>query len=262
MPTATELIDEVLADFSAMTPTLAAVVAFDGSWHTAMPGRPGEGRVRLTLNDASVGEVPIVGAIDEVNSYSVTLTGITNPGPGVTLVAALLVVTSDGLASSATVTNLVITITCEGAFVDPLIAPAPSLERTGASDTGIDIDCIVDVGTSLSVARGTRNIGNALARRLTTPRGGLFYDPNYGLDVRNYLSAGFTPQALAQVQSDVASEVSKDPRVENPTVTVAPNIQAASMQIAVTCDLAEGPYEFVFGVSKLTVDLLKAEALA
>lgn len=145
---------------------------------------------------------------------------------------------------------------------DSLVAPAPSLALGGQSDVGQDIACITDVGATLSLARGIRNIGNAIARRLITPRGGLFYDPNYGLDVRAYLNAGFTASVRAQIQSDVASEVSKDPRVEGATVTVAQDLATAGMQIAILCELAEGPYEFVFGVSALTVELLKQQALA
>jgi hypothetical protein len=254
-----EIIHEALADFSAMTPTLQAVIAFDGSWHRN-GGLIAEGSVQLVINAVVVGEVQIVGDEDEVNPYSATFTGIANPGPGVTLVTALLVLVSP--SSRITADNVVITITCEGVFVNPLIAPAPSLPRAGDSETGQDIACITDVGTSLSLARGPRNVGNALARRLITPRGGLFYDPNYGLDIRNYLNAGFTPQALAQGQSDVASEVSKDPRVEDPIVTVVSDLATASMQITITCELAEGPHEFVFGVSLLTVELLKQQALA
>jgi hypothetical protein len=147
----------------------------------------------------------------------------------------------------------------------PLIpdpAPLPSLPRTDVVESGVDIDCIIDVGRSLTLARGLRNLGNALARRLVTPRGGLFYDPNYGLDVRAFVNAGFTAQQLAQVQADIAAEVSKDERVENPQVTVVSNVQTGSMAITIVCELAEGPFQFLVSVNALTVELLRVEALS
>jgi hypothetical protein len=143
----------------------------------------------------------------------------------------------------------------------PIIAPAPTLASLPVIEGG-DIDCILDVGRSLSIATGLRNIGNALARRLVTPRGGLFYDPNYGLDVRAFVNAGFTPQQLAQVQGDVAAEVAKDERVENPVVIVVPNLAAATMVITVTCDLDEGPFAFIVNVNALTAELLDVQALS
>lgn len=145
---------------------------------------------------------------------------------------------------------------------NPPIAPLPSLARTDQVDSGVDIDCIIDVGRSLALARGLRNLGNALARRLVTPRGGLFYDPNYGLDVRGFVNAAFTPQQLSQVQADIAAEVSKDERVEDPQVTVVSNLQTASMAITIVCELAEGPFQFLVAVSALTVELLNVEALS
>jgi phage baseplate assembly protein W len=145
---------------------------------------------------------------------------------------------------------------------NPPIAPLPSLARTDQVESGVDIDCILDVGRSLALAKGLRNLGNALARRLVTPRGGLFYDANYGLDVRAFVNAGFTAQQLAQVQADIAAEVSKDPRIENPQVTVVSNVQTGSMAITIVCELAEGPFQFLLAVTALTVELLSVEALS
>lgn len=143
----------------------------------------------------------------------------------------------------------------------PIIAPAPILPALPVIQGG-DIDCILDVGKNLAIASGLRNIGNAIARRLVTPRGGLFYDPNYGLDVRNFVNAGFTPQQLAQVQGDITAEVAKDERIENPVVTVLQNLATATMSITITCDLAEGPFAFIVNVNSLTVSLLEVQSLS
>jgi phage baseplate assembly protein W len=140
------------------------------------------------------------------------------------------------------------------------LPPAPS--AFGPFDGGADIACASDPGRSFAVADGIRNLGNALTRRLTTPRGGLLSDPGYGVDVRRFLSAGVTAAQLAQVKSEVAAEVSKDDRVQNPDVTVTVNAQTASLTISVISELAPGaPFEFVFRVDKLTVAFLDARPL-
>jgi phage baseplate assembly protein W len=140
------------------------------------------------------------------------------------------------------------------------LPPAPT--SFGPFDGGDDVDCRTDTGKSFAIATGTRNLGNALARRLTTPRGALLSDPGYGSDVRRYLNAGVTAAQLARVKSEVAAEVSKDDRVQNPDVTVTVNPGAAAMAITIVTELAPGaPFAFVFRVDKLTVDFLDARPL-
>lgn len=137
------------------------------------------------------------------------------------------------------------------------LPPAPT--AFGPFDAGTDIDCSVDPGRSFAVADGVRNLGNALARRLTTPRGQLISDPGYGADIRRYLSAGVTEAQLARVKSEVAAEVSQDERVQNPDVTVTVNAPLAMMMINIVSELAPGaPFAFVFRVDAMTVTFLDA----
>src|SRR4051812_20722035 len=76
--------------------------------------------------------------------------------------------------------------------------PADSFAQIGAvfaapatkSKLGTDIKGIFDTGSMLSLATGLENVGNAMCRRLITPRGALFYDPEYGFDVRSFLNKG------------------------------------------------------------------------
>lgn len=135
----------------------------------------------------------------------------------------------------------------------------PSPTAFGPFDGGDDVDCRVDHGRSLAIATGIRNLGNALARRLTTPRGALLSDGGYGSDIRRYLNAGLTPALLERVKSEVAAEVSKDDRVQSPDVTVTVNTQQASLTIEIVSELAPGaPFAFVFRVDQLTVAFLGA----
>lgn len=132
--------------------------------------------------------------------------------------------------------------------------PDPTL-----TERGDDLDVRSDLNrSSFSLADGVRNIGNAIARRLITPRGGLVYDPAYGTDVRAYLSAGMTAAQVARLASEIQAEVNKDPRVGGADVSLA--IAGTTMLITVLVDLAQGPFELVFRVTGLTVELLTVAA--
>jgi phage baseplate assembly protein W len=128
------------------------------------------------------------------------------------------------------------------------------------AERGDDLDVRTDLArTSFSLAAGVRNIGNALARRLITPRGGLLYDPDYGTDVRAYVNAGFTASQVAKLASEIQAEVAKDPRIQGADVDL--KIAGAAMTITILAELAQGPFEMVFRSNGLTVDLLTVAAL-
>jgi hypothetical protein len=135
----------------------------------------------------------------------------------------------------------------------------PNLSTPGGdAELGQDIDCITDVGQSLAIASGLRNIGNALCRRLQGP---LFYDADYSdTDVRDFVSAGMTPGQLADLQGRITSTIIKDERIDNPTVTVTSNPQTGALSIAILCELATGPFTFLVAVDKLTVSLLEVQS--
>jgi hypothetical protein len=66
-----------------------------------------------------------------------------------------------------------------------------------ATDFGTDISCYPDLDGSFGLVSGFTLIAQDLARRLETPRGGLFYDSNYGTDVRGWVNAAGTPAQIA-----------------------------------------------------------------
>lgn len=142
-------------------------------------------------------------------------------------------------------------------FLETFVAGVPPNLPTPGGDAqlGQDIDCITDVGLTLAIASGLRNIGNALCRRLQGP---LFYDPDYSdIDVRNFVGAGFTAQQLADLQARITSTVAKDDRIQNPSVTVTSHVATGAMSIAILCELASGPFSFLVSVDKLTVSLIE-----
>lgn len=80
-----------------------------------------------------------------------------------------------------------------------------------------------------------RAIGEALYRRITTARGTLPDDLDYGLDVRGFLNRGTTAGDLAQMAGQLRGELQKDDRVDRVSVQVtAPALDTLSVTILVT----------------------------
>lgn len=98
-------------------------------------------------------------------------------------------------------------------------------------------------------------VGQRIARRLMTPRGGLAViggDPNFGWDVRRYVLGRVSPARLAQAQSQVQGEVLKDEAVQSAIVQFT-YTNDGKLTIKVDCVLAIGPLQLVLNVSALSV---------
>jgi hypothetical protein len=81
------------------------------------------------------------------------------------------------------------------ALQQPLVAQLPS-----SVDFGQDIDASAGLNPYMRLIGGLPNVGQALLHRLSTPRGSLPYDANYGYDVRELLNETMTPTRQAQAQ--------------------------------------------------------------
>jgi hypothetical protein len=125
-----------------------------------------------------------------------------------------------------------------------------------ATEHGYDLSGILDVSPELREVHGREGLIEAIARRLTTPRGTLFYDRNYGHDVRQYVNAPIPQPGL--IESQVSGECLKDERVIDADVTVL-NV-GEELRLAVLITDADGPFELTLVVSLLTVEILRNAA--
>lgn len=102
---------------------------------------------------------------------------------------------------------------------------------------------------------GMDNLEAAILRRLQVPRGGLFYQPDYGLDIRLYLNEALTQKRLYELQALIEAEALKDARVL--AVAVAIEIERHDALI-ITLRVATRLRKFalVVEVGKLEVKLL------
>jgi len=82
---------------------------------------------------------------------------------------------------------------------------------------GSDFSCVDDIDYNLTPVSGRLALGQSSARRIITPRGGLFYSVDYGTDVRGRLNRPFSGPQWERL---IEQEVLKDERVDNATATV------------------------------------------
>jgi hypothetical protein len=122
-----------------------------------------------------------------------------------------------------------------------------------------DIDANWTFGSGDSSAQAPNSvtvITEALARRLLTPAGSLWYDANYGYDVRELVSSTKTPEATA---ARVEAECRKDERVDSCdcTIVVTGNGPDKKWVITVNPKTSTGDvFAFVINVSALNVTIL------
>lgn len=99
-------------------------------------------------------------------------------------------------------------------------------------------------------------LAEALARRLETPRGGLFYDADYGLDVRAMLNDAMTENGLAAIEDAILSEILKDDRVENAEVAATFSMEEESLSVRIEVLAGEEPFPLVLKIDDVSAKIL------
>lgn len=127
-----------------------------------------------------------------------------------------------------------------------------------AVDHGTDISCVSDVDAAAVEVSGRLCLAQAIARRLTTPRGRLLDDPNYGYDLTQFVNDDLAPADLAKIRAFAEAECLKDERVRGVTITLT---LAATGVLVVTVALVDGdgPFTLVLSVTSVTATLLNVQ---
>lgn len=123
-----------------------------------------------------------------------------------------------------------------------------------ATDFGTDLSCLTDLSPTMSTVSGRRALGEAIARRLQTPRGRLLKHPNYGFDLASYLNDDLSQADIAAIGAGVEAECSKDERVI--AASVVSTFAGGSLTIVITITDGTGPFVLVFAVSAASVTLV------
>jgi hypothetical protein len=124
---------------------------------------------------------------------------------------------------------------------------------------GSDFSLLTDVGPAMRFLEGEENeeraFLEALVRRLSTPRGGLFYDDDYGLDLRAFLNSNVSPNQIAY---QVENELRKDERVED--CTAEATVQSdGTILLEIEVKAGEEPFDLTVLVNEVTVTMLNAQ---
>jgi hypothetical protein len=138
-------------------------------------------------------------------------------------------------------------ITASIAELAPIVA-TPS----GDLGYGTDLSCVSDATPDLAEVdpQSVRAIGEATIRRLTTPRGGLPDDRDYGLDVRAYVNRGVATSQLRDLQGMISNEITKDDRIDGAAVTLTmPEPKTLNVQVMIDpADPNLRPFPLTFAV--------------
>ncbi len=119
--------------------------------------------------------------------------------------------------------------------------------------------CVSDLVMPSVMASGFRVVGEAIARRWQTPRGGLVDDPNYGTDATDLVGDDLGTTELAQAAHALGIEAEKDERVSSCAVTC--QLVGGVLMIAGVVKTAAGPFQLVVSVTQVSVTLLQASPL-
>jgi hypothetical protein len=103
---------------------------------------------------------------------------------------------------------------------------------------GRDLVCVTDLTPTLEETdpTTTQSLAQDIYHRITTERGSLVDDPDFGEDVRGYLSSATTPRELFAIGGRLEAEILKDDRVRSVTVDVQGNTSELNITISVTPD--------------------------
>jgi hypothetical protein len=125
-------------------------------------------------------------------------------------------------------------------------------------DYGTTLSCTFDLDPMGQTVSGLTALSQALVRRITTPRGRLLTDPNYGYDISGELNDDVTTQQVGAIASNVDQEYLKDQRVFASSTTVTLRADG-SLDVSSQVQSALGPFSLVLNVSAVTVGIIQAQ---
>lgn len=142
------------------------------------------------------------------------------------------------------------------ASIDAQIAELARLvpQPTGDLGYGNDLSCVSDLTEDLAEVDpfSMQAISEAAIRRLTTPRGSLPDDRNYGIDVRSYANRATAIAELRELSGRCALELAKDDRIDTATVTSTQDPLSYSLRLSVVITPASptlNPFTLTFAVT-------------
>ena len=128
-----------------------------------------------------------------------------------------------------------------------------------------DANGVIDLDPGMLEGTGRQLLAQSLVRRQSTPTGSVIDCPNDCIDLRGWLSQGWTQQAMQAAAGSLKAELLKDERVTDVTITltVGPNPGGASgtntLTIVEQFTSSYGPFTLTLNVSAVTIQALIAD---
>ena len=129
---------------------------------------------------------------------------------------------------------------------------------TTNANIGADINCASGLDPLFTLVSGRTALGQAIARRLQTPRGTLAWigdTADYGYDVRQHLGDDLMPRLVSMIASRVEAEALADERVRAATATVT--LHAGALRVGLQLADASGPFRLTLSIDAVTVTVLQ-----
>lgn len=125
----------------------------------------------------------------------------------------------------------------------------PFVQSARVYPLGTDIGGATELDYALTTVSGRTSLAHRLIRRLTTPRGGLWYAPNYGFDLSEQIGST-TP--LSVVEQRVVEQMLAEEEVADARATATFTASTGALTVEIQVVDADGPFELVLTASELT----------
>ncbi len=125
------------------------------------------------------------------------------------------------------------------------------------TDYGTDVSCITDIDPTFNKVSGRILLGQSLVRRLTTYRGALIDDGDYGTDVTEWINESVGPRDVRRLQMLIDAELTKDERIVSATseLSFVNGVLSLSVQLVD----GEGPFTLTSDISAIGVESLSVQ---
>ena len=114
------------------------------------------------------------------------------------------------------------------------------------ADFGSDISTFPDLDELLEPQSGRRVLLESVARRMSTPRGALWWAPSYGSDLGAILDGPVSDAQLRTNATALQQQLAQDERMLSARVEASYVAATRSLRILVSITDADGPFERVF----------------
>lgn len=134
------------------------------------------------------------------------------------------------------------------------------------SPYGVDLQTVpnpaaggaLDLDPSMTEGTGRALLAQSLLRRQCTPTGSVIDSPNDCIDLRSWISQGWTQQQMQAAAGGLKAELLKDERVTDVQVSMSYNASTQTLLISELIQSLYGPFPLTLNVTALTVTQLTA----